>query len=199
MQLIYQKYFYHLGCTGPCCHMLVSEQTPITKNRTVAIVANLEKQHSLQLEFMITEEFATEDWYNLYHATISGDHDAYGARTPGIWIQTKDGSISVYTTSAVNGIMRTGWNSPPTPIQLNTWMRINVTQAKVKNDYQFDVEVNGEVIETVNNTQTEAFENVTMYISNPWDQVGPGYVRNVFLKGKVLFITLSIDVFSFWT
>ena len=73
----------------------------------------------------------------------------------------------------------------PGPMQLNKWMKINVTQTNVKGVYQFNVEVDGEVIDRVNNTQTQAFENVTIYISDPWFEAVPGYVRNVFIKGKL--------------
>ena len=80
---------------------------------------------------------------------------------------------------------RIGYDTLPGPVELNKWMKMNVTQTKVKNDYQFIVEVDGEVIDRVSNTQTQAFENVKIYISDPWFEAVLGYVRNVFIKGKV--------------
>ena len=164
--------------------MLISEQTPIMKNRLVATIAQLEKQYSVQLEFVITESFSEDGWFNVYHATIGGDN-VYGSRTPAIWVRYYNGTIFVHTTSAVNGKSKDGYNTLPGPVELNKWMKMNVTQTKVKNDYQFTVEVNGEVIHRVNNTQTQAFENVKIYISDPWFEAVLGYVRNVFIKGKV--------------
>ena len=164
--------------------MLVWEQTRIMKNRLVATIAQLEKQYSVQLEFMITDNFSENGWFNVYHATIGGDN-VYGSRTPAIWIRYYNGNIHVQTCYAVNGKSKYGYNTLPGPVQLHKWIKINVTQTKVKNDYQFNVEVNGEVIHRVNNTQTQAFEDVKVYISDPWFEAVPGYVRNVFIKGKV--------------
>ena len=154
------------------------------KNRLVATIAQLEKQYSVQLEFMITEIFPAVGWYNVYHATIGGDY-VYGSRTPAISVRYYNGTMFVSTWSAVNGKSKYGYNTLPGPMQLNKWMKINVTQTNVKGVYQFNVEVNGEVIDRVNNTQTQAFENVTIYISDPWFEAVPGYIRNVFIKGKV--------------
>ena len=52
------------------------------------------------------------------------------------------------------------------PIQLDKWIIINFSQTKVENDYQYVVEVNGKVVQTVKNTKPQLFENVKIYISD---------------------------------
>ena len=166
MQFIYQKYFYHLDCNDPCCHTFISKQTRISKNRLLATVTKLQKQYSLHMEFMITELPPTNGWSNIFHASISGNKDVYGSRTPGIWIRHKNGTMNPSVYSAVNG--NKDFFTRVNPIQLKKWIIINVSQTKVENDFQYVVEVNGKVVQTVKNTKPLQFENVDIYISNPW-------------------------------
>ena len=155
----------------------------MSKNRLVATVTEMKKQYSFHMEFMLTGLFPANGWYNIFHATISGQNDVYGARIPGIWIKCENGEMFAIVDSAVAGDK--DYRTVIDSIQLNKWVIINVSQTKVDNDYQYVVEVNGKVMRTVKNTQPETFHNVKIYISDPWSQVGPGYVRNVYIKGKV--------------
>ena len=83
------------------------------------------------------------------------------------------------------------YHAPFNPTQLNKWIIINVSQTKVGEDYQYIVEMNGEVLHTVKNAKPWQFENVKIYISDPWTPAVPGYVRNVYIKGKVKLITFG--------
>ena len=161
------------------------------KNRLLATITTLEKQYSLHLEF-ITESIPGNGFYNIYHATISDNGDVYGSRAPAVWINYKDGYMYVHTNSAVNGDKGYKYNTPTTRVQLNKWNIISISQTKVGGDYQYKVEMNGELNHMVNNTQPQAFQNVKIYISDPWHSAVPGYVRNVYIKGKDKLITLGI-------
>ena len=145
----------------------------------------MKKQYSLHVEFMITELFPANGWYNIYHATISGNADVYGSRIPAIWLRYDDGNTFIHTSSAVNGSLQHTYDTQPGPIQFNKWISLNVSQTKVGNDYQYKVELNEEVLHMVKNTQPQEFEDVKIYISEPWDPAFPGYVRSVIIKGKV--------------
>ena len=151
----------------------------------MATITKLAKQYSLHMEYMLTELFPTNDWYNIYHATISGDGDVYGSRIPGIWIRHDNGSIYTRVHCAIDNNMNHYCDSPTTSIRLNQWIAIIISQSKVGGDYHFKFEMNGKVIYTKKNTKPQQYENVKMYISNPWHPPVPGYVRNVYLKGKV--------------
>ena len=156
----------------------------------------LEKQYSLHLEFMVTELLPNNRWYNIYHATISGNYDGYGSRVPGIFIHNTNGKMESTVNFAPYGNIN--FRTHINPIQLKKWIIINVSQTKVENDYQYVVEVNGKVVQTVKNTKPRLFENVNIYISDPWHSALPGYVRNVYLKGKLqlnTFDTLCVFLF----
>ena len=163
---------------------MLSEQTSITRNRLLGTISKLGKQYLVHVEFMIAGSFPTNNWYNLFHATISGNFDVYGSRIPAIIINHNDGNIFTRIACAVSGTVYK-YDSPAAPIQLNKWVAIDVSQTKVADDYQYKVEINGEVVQMVKNTKPQEFENVKIYISNPWIRALPGYVRNVYMKGKV--------------
>ena len=137
------------------------------------------------MEYMLTESFSTSGWHNIYHATISGNRDVYGSRIPGIWINHDNGTIHTRVCFAIDDNMGYFHDSPTTSIQLNQWIAIIVSQTKVGGDYYFKYEMNGKAISTKKNTKPQQYENVKIYISDPWHPPVPGYVRNVYLKGKV--------------
>ena len=189
------SYFYHLDCNNTTFVSLISEQTAIIKNRLLGII-KLEKQYSLHVEFMVTELFLKDGWYNIFHATISGNVDVYGSRVPGIWIHYTNGIMNPSVHVAVNGNIN--FITRINPIQLKKWIIINASQTKVGNNYQYVVEMNGKVVQTVKNTKPRLFENVNIYISDPWYPAVPGYLRNVYLKGKLqlnTFDTLCVFLF----
>ena len=147
---------------------------------------------------MITKSFPGNGYYNIYHATISGNNDVYGSHTPTVWINYENGYMFVHTNSAVNGDNGYKYNTPTTRVQLNKWNNISISQTKVGGDYQYKVEMNGELNHMVNNTQPQAFQNVKIYISDSWHPAVPGYVRNVCIKGKdklITFGTLYVSLF----
>ena len=77
------------------------------------------------------------------------------------------------------------YNTPHTPLQLDKWITINMSETMVGEDYPHKVAMNGKVLNMVKNTQTLEFLNVKIYISDPWDSAVPGYVRHVIIKGKL--------------
>ena len=133
---------------------------------------------------MITESFPTDVWHNIFHATISGNLDVHGSRIPAIYISQENGNMITSVSCAVNGTI-SYFGIPSAPIQFNKWIAIIVSQTKVKDEYHHKVEVNGEVLYMGKNSQPQEFENVKIYISDPWYPALPGYVRNVYMKGKV--------------
>ena len=184
----YQKYFYHLDCNNLT---LISKQTPIKKNTLLATISKMKKQYSVHVEFMINESFPTNVWHNMFHATISGGKDVYGSRIPGIWIKHQNGNMFALISAAVNGEKSYQCTTPGIPVQLNKWRTISVSQIKVGGEYQYKIEMNGELKHMVNNTQPREFQHVKIYISDPWHRAVSGYVRNVFIKGKVKLITFG--------
>ena len=55
-------------------------------------------------------------------------------------------------------------------------------------------EKDGELMATGENAQPREFKNVGIYTSGPWGSVVPGYVRNVYIKGKFQLNTIGTCV-----
>ena len=91
--------------------------------------------------------------------------------------------------AAVNGKKKYLRTTPFIPVQLNKWNAVTASQIKVGGDYEYRIEMNGEVIYVMKNTQPQEFQQVKIYISDPWHSAVPGYVNNVYIKGKVELIT----------
>ena len=142
----------------------------------------MKEQYSLHVEFMVAGSFPTGGWYNIFHATLT---DKDNSRVPGIWIQLRNGKMRTVFFTVVGENKNYFCASLYHPIRLNKWITINVSQTKVGGGYQYIVEMNGKVLQKKKNTNPRQFENVKIYMSNPWYSPVPGYVRNVYLKGKV--------------
>ena len=101
----------------------------------MATLTKLEKQYYVHVEFMITELFPSNGWYNIFRATISGSKYGYGSRTPVIAIKYTNGNMFIRIAAAINGTEKYAFNSPTTPVALNKWITIDASQTKVNNGY----------------------------------------------------------------
>lgn len=109
---------------------------------------------------------------NILHATIGGNKDKYGDRTPGIWFNP--GTSSLHICSAVNGNVNYCYNSKAIPIGQPT--NIVVQQVYRRTDgklffgyhYHYEIYINGVRKVDVVNTRPQVFHNVKYYASDPF-------------------------------
>ena len=80
------------------------------------------------------------------------------------------------------------YNTGRTPTPKNKWVMVKVSQLKMGNDYVYEVKVDGNEVIKTNNTKPMEFENITVYVSDPWYGVPLGSIRNLIIKGKLLLI-----------
>ena len=151
----------------------------------MAIISNFSKEYFVEMEVMITKHITTGDWYNVMQATTGESMADYGSRTPGIWFHCKEGKLAIRVDSPVNGNKNYKVQTPHQIFELNKWIMIKVSQTKTGNDYKYKVDVNGEEIHNVTNTDPREFNNVKIYVSSPWSSALPGYIRNLSIKGKM--------------
>nr|XP_047141079.1 uncharacterized protein LOC124816093 [Hydra vulgaris] len=59
------------------------------------------------------------------------------------------------------------------------WNKIMVKQFLSNGDYYYSVLINDETIHSVKNTKVSFFDNVQVFISDPWKVAQPGYIRNL--------------------
>ena len=167
-------------------NIAIYEEMPITKNRAVATIPRFGKVYTVQFEFKVTQS-KYQYWCNIVHITTGGDYEDYGNRIASVFIKYHgDGNVESIINSPVNG--NKGYNTFLEYPSMNKWVMVKVTQVKACDDYVYKVEVDGNEVDKVKNTKPMRFENVTVYVSNPWIIAPPGYIRNLIIKGKFLMI-----------
>ena len=151
----------------------------------MATISKIPREYSVQFEYKLTE-CPIDAWYNIIHIITGFDKEIYGSRIASVFPQCTHGNIQKWICSPVNG----NWNycaeSIPTP--KNKWVMVKVSQVKMGNDYVYKVEVDGNKVKKVNNAKPMEFENVTVYVSDPWHDAPLGSIRNLIIKGKFLLI-----------
>ena len=84
------------------------------------------------------------------------------------------------------------------PLPLYEWTQIKIAQIVFESKYIFSVEINETKVYSVENKDAREFQNVKVYLGNPWAEPQSGYIRNLVitnaLEGKVLLITNCLDV-----
>ena len=64
------------------------------------------------------------------------------------------------------------------------WTTISISQEESGPKYIYMISLGGQNVAIVQNTQPEQFDNVGVYVSEPWAQPQAGYVRNIVIQIK---------------
>ena len=92
----------------------------------------------------------------------------------------RSGTRKIQFCAAVNG--HKNFNTYSDELPLNQWSRIFVAQIPYGENFQYIVEVNDVVLENKTNTEDRIFENVTAYLSNPWQKPASALIRNLTIQ-----------------
>ena len=113
--------------------------------------------------------------------TIGEDKTTYGDRTPNVY-------ITPYTylevASAINGNLNNFKTFDEQIIPLEEWTTVKITQIYFELKYIFTIEISG-TIYSVENMDVREFENVKVYVGDPWLTIQPGYIRNLVITNAV--------------
>ena len=149
--------------------------TGIVKSRLVTTIPFLYENWKVSLEVYPTG--FQNGCESILHMTISGNADGHGSRIPGIWTCQRD--LRVF--SSVNGNPNYA-NKPGTPLQVRRRYKIEVQQQTFKNDSIYSIHLNGITVFSITNTQPMVFQNVKVYISDPWHPAQLGKISNVMIR-----------------
>ena len=100
---------------------------------------------------------------NVFHFTKGGQNGALGNRIPNLNINGRDGKMVI--VSSVSGDQK---HRKYFPFDLNTKYHVVIQQYEENGKIMFQIIVNGDVKDYVENTQPQDFDNVKVYLSNPW-------------------------------
>ena len=155
----------------------------MTKDKKVATLSIFPMEFTVQFEYKVTEiEF--KGLTNIIHITTGGDDREYGNRMATVFVNNKKKIITMMISSAVSGIKN--YALGPTEIAIYKWIMVRVSQVKVGDDYVYRVELDGVELTKVTNKKPMEFQNVTVYVSDPWRTPASGSIRKLTIKGIFL-------------
>nr|XP_047132656.1 uncharacterized protein LOC100199204 [Hydra vulgaris] len=148
--------------------------TKIIKGKIFGVIPKLEKEFLISLD--VFPYMFDLGWHNLIHFTIGSDNDRYGDRVPSISF-FENGNLQI--AASINGY--NSWYFNLEPIGVNQWTNIEVSQIYKGSFYLYTIRINGNVIYSVNNNQSECFEDVKIYASDPWSEAQNGSIKSFFI------------------
>ena len=148
----------------------------------VKILDEMKKEFKISFELKLREKTSTSA--NILQFTAVGvDNGIYGARIPKVVLKRNNAFIKLILS--INGIAENGYTfQSGTEIKLLEWTHIEVTQLQNPLGYNYTFSINGIQELNIVNSQPQTFYNVSCYVSNPWNNAQPGFVRNLFYYYK---------------
>jgi len=112
-------------------------------------------------------EEMTGSWLNIFHFTVGGNSVVYGDRCPGLFVHGRQVAFATALNGNKNGIIH---NYRQYPMHaFSHWyyeQRFNTTSQK----YVIKVFINNTLVNEVVNENAVEFQNVKLYVSDPWSQ-----------------------------
>ena len=137
------------------------------------------KEYSVSFKLFPTK--LSPGWHNVLHFTTGTDHGQPGSRIPAVWLHKSAGdswSRSLYICSFVNRNVNYCWTSGK--IKANRLAKIEIRQTRRVLDYNYEILINGIVQHEVSNyLGIRAFENVKLYVSDPWHAAQEGLIKDL--------------------
>ncbi|XP_065660513.1 uncharacterized protein LOC124810993 isoform X2 [Hydra vulgaris] len=150
--------------------------TPLIKENMIGEMLTLDKEHFIS--FDINANKFDIGLHSVLHFTIGSDMINYGDRIPGVWFH-EDGSGRLHIVVPIDG--DTNRFIDTTPILLNMWTNIEVSQVLDKSNYVYTIKINGELVFSEINYKPQTFNDVKIYASDPWSQAQDGSIKNFFI------------------
>ncbi|XP_065660512.1 uncharacterized protein LOC124810993 isoform X1 [Hydra vulgaris] len=161
---------------GKADYLIGNIITPLIKENMIGEMLTLDKEHFIS--FDINANKFDIGLHSVLHFTIGSDMINYGDRIPGVWFH-EDGSGRLHIVVPIDG--DTNRFIDTTPILLNMWTNIEVSQVLDKSNYVYTIKINGELVFSEINYKPQTFNDVKIYASDPWSQAQDGSIKNFFI------------------
>ncbi|XP_065653497.1 coadhesin-like isoform X2 [Hydra vulgaris] len=152
---------------------LIQNKTSLLKNNLVTTLMKHTKEYTVS--FKIKPTSFLNQWANVIRLTINNDNDKYGDRNPAVFFR-KNGT-GLHICSAVSGIVNYVKNTDQ--LVLDNWTSVKIAQEFVGKNYIYSIELNGRTILNIKNNDTRDFSNVKVYVSDPWFEAQPGFIKDL--------------------
>ncbi|XP_047133483.2 uncharacterized protein LOC100207579 isoform X2 [Hydra vulgaris] len=160
--------------------------TSFVKGKIVAEIPKLEKE--FLVSFDVNPYRFLPDWHNVIHFTTGYNYGHFGDRVPSISFH-ENGAGILEIVSSINGYYN--WKVNTNPIEKNQWSNIEISQILERSLYIYKIRINGVVYYSVTNNQSQSFDNVKVYVSNPWYDAQDGSIKNLFVINGIIYSSLK--------
>ncbi|XP_065679570.1 uncharacterized protein LOC101235088 isoform X2 [Hydra vulgaris] len=161
----------------------------ITQGSILGTLNVLKKEYTV--DFNVKPKSYSKGWKSVLHLTLGKDYGAYGDRIPGVWFH-EDGSGKLTIFAAVSG--NNNYYVETTPLPLNQWSHVKISQYLRDGKYWFSVDLNGVNIHRVENSDARDFQNIKVYASDPWYARQDGSISNLqIINGNAQYLVGSIS------
>ncbi|XP_065641542.1 uncharacterized protein LOC105846743 isoform X2 [Hydra vulgaris] len=153
---------------------IMEKTTLLSKGNLIAIIKRLNKEYSMSFEFNPTS--IKNVYGNVIHLTIENDMLTYGDRIPAVFFLPGISGLKI--CAAINNILNNCLNKT-FYLKLGIWSSFKISQELFEGKYIYSIKLNNETLLNVENQDAREFSNVKVYVSDPWYDVQPGYIRNL--------------------
>nr|XP_047137695.1 uncharacterized protein LOC101236582 isoform X1 [Hydra vulgaris] len=162
------------GIHGVYESFALKEPRTMKANSLLATLKTLPREYEITFEVNLTSFVSS--WTNILHFTIGSNNKVYGDRTPSVYIYPNyTGMMQI--CAPVNGIGN--YAVPTIPLKLLKWIKVTIKQLLYRGFYNYSIEIPDVIFHSIQNNMPKLFQNVQLFISDPWTVAQPGYIRNL--------------------
>ncbi|XP_047124015.1 uncharacterized protein LOC105845560 isoform X3 [Hydra vulgaris] len=154
---------------------IMEKTTLLSKGNLITIIERLNKEFSVSFDLNPTS-IVNDHFGNVIHLTIENDISTYGDRIPAVFFIP--GASRLHICAAINNIPNNCLNQT-SDLKLGMWSSLKISQELIKGKYNYSIQLNNEILLNVENQDAREFLNVKVYVSDPWFDASPAYIRNL--------------------
>ncbi|XP_065671364.1 uncharacterized protein LOC136089327 isoform X2 [Hydra vulgaris] len=157
--------------------MFVSnKEMVITKGKLLGTLT-IPKEYEVSFEIYLNSTLST--YTNLIHITNGVNCCKLGSRISTVFFYNDIAEIDAPVNNNGNYYFYTK------SFTLQKWTRVRIKQYLSAGNYIYTVEIDGDTVHLVENSNPQVFQNVKLFVSNLWHEALPGYIRNLIVQNFI--------------
>ena len=155
--------------------MVGSYYHELKRNHIALTIPELPKQFEVEFDFQGSARIG--GWSSILHMT-TGKDTGWGGRIPFfVGANTK-----INPAFSISGNWNKYFSTPVFP--LHKWIHYKANQVREGDTYVYRVFQDGKQLQQETNTKPQVFKNVQVWLSDPWYNAQPGFVKNVVIRSE---------------
>ncbi|XP_065671478.1 uncharacterized protein LOC136089419 isoform X2 [Hydra vulgaris] len=151
-----------------------NKEMVITKGKLLGTLT-IPKEYEVYFEVYLNSTLNT--YTNVIHITNGVNCCKYGSRISTVYFTS---NLVAEIDAPVNN--DGNYHTYTKPFTLQKWTRVKIKQYLSAGNYIYTVEIDGDTVNLVKNTNPQVFQNVKLFVSDLWYEAQPGYIRNLFVQ-----------------